>query len=174
MHSSHPASGLRYQTLSRTPEETRELGRAIGKWIEPGTVLTLIGDLGSGKTVFVQGLGKGLEVPKEVYITSPTYTLIHTYPGRCPLHHVDLYRISGEPETEDIGLSEVVSDNAVVAVEWADRLREGSIPDRLEIAFEILDDTSRKIRFCAYGQLAENLLERLGQQQTPGDPQGES
>jgi tRNA threonylcarbamoyladenosine biosynthesis protein TsaE len=76
-------------------EETRELGRKIGLLIKQPFIIALIGDLGCGKTAFVQGLALGLGVPADYYITSPTFTLINEYPGRWPLFHVDLYSLEG-------------------------------------------------------------------------------
>jgi len=77
----------------------------------------LTGDLGSGKTSFVQGLARGLEVPNDYYITSPSYTLINEYPGRHPFFHVDLYRLEDPVDFEDIGLYDILDVNFVVAIE---------------------------------------------------------
>ncbi|MDM8550203.1 tRNA (adenosine(37)-N6)-threonylcarbamoyltransferase complex ATPase subunit type 1 TsaE [Desulfobacterales bacterium HSG2] len=125
--------------------ETRELGKKIGTSLTAGTILALTGDLGSGKTSFVQGLARGLGVPDEYYITSPTYTLINEYPGRCPLFHVDLYRLEGPDDAEEIGLSEILCSDGVVAIEWAERLSGETLGEHIAIDFEILDDESRKI-----------------------------
>lgn len=121
----------------------------MGTAITDGTVLALTGDLGSGKTSFVQGLAIGLEVPNGYYITSPSYTLINEYPGRYPLFHVDLYRISDPVDMEDIGLYEILDDNGVVAIEWADRIGQELLADSINIHFEITNDETRKIHICA-------------------------
>ena len=89
---------------THSPEETFDLGRKIGSLIDDPIVLALSGDLGSGKTVFVQGLARGLEVQPEYYITSPTFTLVNEYPGRLRLFHIDLYRLDHFGDLEDIGL----------------------------------------------------------------------
>ena len=147
-----------FQTTTHSAEETQKLGQKLGKSIQPGTVLALYGDLGSGKTVFVQGLGAGLNVPEDYYITSPTYTLINEYPGRIKLLHVDLYRIDNPEELEDTGLNDVFGSDAIAAVEWADRLGD-DLPDRhIKIQIEIDGMESRIIRFSAYGQCEVNLL----------------
>ena len=96
-------------------------GSRVGQLVGEGDVLALEGDLGSGKTAFVRGLAKGLLVPDGYAVTSPTYALIHTYPGRLTLFHVDLYRISGEDDAENIGLFEFLGKEGVCAVEWAQR-----------------------------------------------------
>lgn len=154
-------SGFTFQTVTHSAEETRTLGKKLGERIEPGTVLALMGDLGSGKTVFVQGLSRGLDVPEDYYVTSPTYTLINEYPGRSPLFHVDLFRIEPHRDIEDIGLFEILSGNGIVAVEWADRLTKDLLSAHIEIRLEISDDESRQISLSAYGQREKNLLKRL-------------
>jgi len=141
-------SAFKYQITTRSMDETQILGEIIGKALTGGTVLALTGDLGSGKTAFVQGLARGLEVPNDYYITSPSYTLINEYPGRFPLFHVDLYRITDSVGIEDIGLYEILGDNGVVAIEWADRIEQKLLPDSITIHFEITDDDTRKI--CIY------------------------
>ena len=78
---------------THSADKTRQLGRSIGRLINQPLVIALIGDLGSGKTAFVQGLAAGLDVAGDYYITSPTFTLINEYPGRLPLYHADLYRL---------------------------------------------------------------------------------
>ena len=149
------------QTTTTSPEETRQLGAELGRRIQTGTVIALFGDLGSGKTLLVQGLARGLGVPDSYYITSPTYTLINEYPGRHPLCHVDLYRIDNPVDFEEIGLYEILYTNKVVAIEWADRLHEDLPADHLNIQLEITSDESRKISLTAYGLEAVNLLKSL-------------
>ena len=86
-----PQSQINIETKSVA--DTQRLGQQIGRLINEPTTIALIGDLGSGKTAFVQGLARGLEVPSTYYITSPTFTLVNEYPGRLPLYHIDLYRL---------------------------------------------------------------------------------
>ncbi len=150
---------LQITTLSL--EETRVLGQKIGELIKAGTVIALTGDLGSGKTSFVQGLAKGLDVPNEYYVTSPSYTLINEYPGRFPLFHADLYRLEYVSDIEDIGLYEILdSEEGVVAIEWADKFRE-ILPDHIAIHLEIADDESRKISVSADGPESVRLAESI-------------
>ena len=140
-----------YQLTTCSVDETRKLGETIGAMVSAGTILALFGDLGSGKTSFVQGLAEGLEVPGEYYITSPSYTLINEYPGRHSLFHVDLYRIETSVEIEDIGLYEILDNDGVVAIEWADRMGTDLPPNHLEVEFEIIDDKTRKISIIPRG-----------------------
>jgi len=103
--------------------ETRAFGRALGRELAPGDVLLLDGDLGAGKTTLTQAIGEGLEVPQDFAVTSPTYALLHEYPGRCPLYHFDLYRLQGEDDIEGAGLLEYLgARDGVSVVEWAARL----------------------------------------------------
>jgi tRNA threonylcarbamoyladenosine biosynthesis protein TsaE len=142
-------------------EETRELGRKIGLLIKQPFIIALIGDLGCGKTAFVQGLALGLGVPADYYITSPTFTLINEYPGRWPLFHVDLYRLEGINDFEDIGLDELLHDQAVIAIEWADKLPDAVFDAYLSMTFKIIDDKSRKISIKASGQNEIVLVKAL-------------
>ena len=146
---------------SHSVDETRELGKKVGTLINHPVTIALIGDLGCGKTAFVQGIAQGLGIPADYYITSPTFTLINEYPGRLPLFHVDLYRLEGLSDFEDIGLDELLDDQAVVAIEWADRLPDAVFEASLSMTFEIIDDTSRKISIKASGQNEVVLIKAL-------------
>ncbi len=149
------------QIRTHSLEETHALGRQMGSLMQAGTVIALTGDLGSGKTSFVQGLARGLDVPEDYYITSPTYTLINEYPGRCPLFHADLYRLDNSVDFEEIGLYEILHEQGVVAIEWADRLHKDVLADHLAVHLEILDDESREIRIASNGTEADDLTAKL-------------
>lgn len=103
--------------LTRAPSETRDLAARVAAQLRGGEVLLLEGDLGTGKTCFVQGLAAalGFEGP----VTSPTYALVQEYPSDPPLAHADLYRLSGAGDIEDLGLEELWEAGRVVAVEWS-------------------------------------------------------
>lgn len=149
--------------VTTSAHQTRLLGREIGRRLDDGVVIRLIGDLGSGKTCFVQGLASGLDVPDGYVVTSPTYTLIHEYPGRLPLVHVDLYRIQDEMDAEAIGLWELMDQNLVVAVEWAERLTDGFWPDDrlLTIAFQSPDMDTRRLEVFGYGLQISDLIKEI-------------
>jgi tRNA threonylcarbamoyladenosine biosynthesis protein TsaE len=157
-----PQSRITIETHSAA--ETREMGQKIGRLIDQPTIIALIGDLGSGKTAFVQGLAGGLGVPSEYYITSPTFTLVNEYPGRLPLFHIDLYRLETVRDLEDIGLDELLSDQAVLAIEWADRLALNFSTEYLSMHFEIIDDEIHRLHLIAYGQNGINLIQTLESQ----------
>ena len=150
-----------FQITTRTPDETRKWGKTIGKRIEHPLVIGLTGDLGSGKTALVQGLAEGLEVPDHYYITSPTFTLINEYPGRLPLYHIDLYRLDGMSDLEDIGLEEVLYDQAVIAIEWAEKMWNDLPAEHLTMSFEITDNDHRRINLNACGHNAVDLIKAL-------------
>lgn len=147
--------------LSRSPANTQSLGRRIGATLSTGMVLTLTGDLGSGKTAFVQGLARGLDVPDEYYVTSPTYTIINEYPGRLPLFHIDLYRMSGVESLDDIGLYDIFHPEHVIAIEWPALIASELPEDHLALKFEIIDDEKRNISIRAYGLNAQDVIKRL-------------
>lgn len=138
-------------------EETRLLGRELGEMLAPGTVICLYGDLGSGKTSFVQGLALGLGVPEEAYVTSPSYTLINEYEGRLPLYHLDLYRLSGSDELWDLGIDEIIAGEGVVAIEWPDRLPAGLAPSYLRIDIVISPDDTRMFTFTSSGSRVKHI-----------------
>jgi len=144
--------------VTQSVDETRKLGQTIGTLIKHPLVIALTGDLGSGKTAFVQGLASGLEVPAEYYITSPTFTLINEYPGRYPLVHVDLYRLQDIHDFEDLGLDDLRYDQAVLSIEWADKLSDGLPAEHLAITMEIIDADSRKLSLVASGHHEANLI----------------
>jgi len=146
---------------TRSAAETRKLGQTLGAQIDRPTRIALTGDLGSGKTAFVQGLAKGLNVSRQYYITSPTFTLINEYPGRLPLFHVDLYRIEHVNEVGEIDLEEVLNQNAVIAVEWGEKLSRDILSDHLKLQFKLISEDIRQIDMFAYGQPAGNLIKAL-------------
>jgi tRNA threonylcarbamoyladenosine biosynthesis protein TsaE len=150
--------------FTRSDVETRRLGHRIGRCLQSAAIVRLKGELGSGKTCFVQGLARGLEVPRGYDITSPTYTLVHEYPGRIPLAHIDLYRIHDELDAETIGLHELFGREMVLAVEWADRLEAPFWPElpTLEIEMHIQTDDTRRIDLFGYGLKICDLIHKIG------------
>src|SRR4051812_35178539 len=105
-----------------SPEETHALGAALGARLRAGDVVLLRGELGAGKTAFVQGLARGFGVPESRRVASPTFTLVNEHAGRAPLYHIDLYRIEDPSDLEEIGMRDYFSGRGVAVVEWAERL----------------------------------------------------
>ena len=144
-----------------TPGETQSLGERLGRLITGRLVVTLNGDLGSGKTTFVQGVARGLDVPQDCYVTSPTYTIINEYPGRLPLYHMDLYRLDSTDELIYLGLDEILCSQAVTIVEWPDLLIQDGTAVDLEITLLTDKNFHRKIIMNASGLAGTNLLKNL-------------
>jgi len=154
-------SNHKFQITTHSVTETQKLGQTLGAGIQQAVIIALTGDLGSGKTAFVQGLARGLDVSEKYYITSPTFTLVNEYPGRHPLFHVDLYRIEHAPELEEIGLDEILQEDAVIAIEWAERLSGETLPSHLALRLKMISENTRRIDIFAYGHQAGNLLKAL-------------
>lgn len=150
-----------FTITSSHADDTRKLGQWLGERVTAGTVIALIGDLGTGKTAFVQGLALGLGVPEDDYITSPTYTIINEYRGRHRLFHVDLYRISAIEDLNDVGFSEKVAGNGITAIEWADRVSPAETAPDIELRFNAIDDTTRQLDLFFYGRRNANLVEGM-------------
>jgi tRNA threonylcarbamoyladenosine biosynthesis protein TsaE len=138
--------------------DTEAAGRELATLLAPGDVLALGGDLGAGKTALVQALARGLGVPPEVRVTSPTFTLIQEYlGGRLPLHHADLYRIERPRELEEIGLDELWRrGEGVLAIEWWERL-PAPPEDALFIELAVTGPTSRRVTVRGAGQRGQAL-----------------
>ncbi len=136
------------QVETRTPDETRALGRELAAGLRPGDVIGLDGELGAGKTVLVQGIAEGRGITSNV--TSPTFTLIHEYNGPTGrLYHADLYRLVSIQDAMDIGIEEIMSGNGVTVIEWSDKI-EPLLPCRaIRVHLTVLDETRRSITIRA-------------------------
>ena len=129
--------------LSRSPEETDAFAASLGAKAEPGDCYALTGDLGCGKTHFAKGFAKGLGINEE--ITSPTFTLLEEYEGDIPFYHFDLYRIAEESELDSLFFEEYWEGDGVSLVEWAERAH-GRLPSNtINVRFEYVDATTRRI-----------------------------
>jgi tRNA threonylcarbamoyladenosine biosynthesis protein TsaE len=133
------------ELITHSAEETIERGREIGASLKPPILILLSGELGAGKTTLTKGIAAGLGAAREEDVTSPTFTLVHKYQGRARLYHVDLYRICGFHDLETLGLEDFFSEDAVVIVEWPDRLSLRTDWPVLRIALEHVSDDSRRI-----------------------------
>jgi len=148
---------LRIDTSS--PEETRELGRLIGSLLDTGAFIGLTGDLGSGKTVLVQGLALGLGSDDPV--SSPTFVIVNEYAGKLPIQHVDLYRLNDAASVESLGHRELFWSDGVTLVEWVERAGELVPDDRLDVTFSFVSEDRRSLTLEATGPRSEALLERV-------------
>ena len=137
---------------------TRAVGHALAPLVQAGDVVLLSGDLGAGKTAFVKGLAEGLDVAGQV--TSPTFNILLSHPGRIPLHHIDLYRLDEVRQLEDIDYFGVLEADGVTAVEWGDRFPEAAPPDHLDVRMSIISDTCRDLEILPVGPRSETIAAR--------------
>jgi tRNA threonylcarbamoyladenosine biosynthesis protein TsaE len=148
--------------VSYSPEETQDLGRAVGRQARTGDIYLLHGPLGSGKTCLTQGIAWGLDVVE--YARSPTFVLMNQYRGRLEIHHLDLYRVSSPSEAWDLGLEEQLFGNGICIVEWAERAEELFPEDSLRISLEYgKGDSDRVIVLAGSGSRFRPLLKDLEQ-----------
>jgi tRNA threonylcarbamoyladenosine biosynthesis protein TsaE len=137
--------------FSDSPEKTRKLGERLGTCLPTGSVVALVGQLGSGKTVFAQGLAAGLGVAPDEYVSSPSFALVNQYRGRVPIFHVDTYRLQSEPEMVALGYEEYFDPSGVTIIEWADKVR-GLLPEQhVIVEFKIIGHTSRELDVTLVG-----------------------
>lgn len=137
-----PANSL-FELCSASPEETRAIGRNIAPLLEAGSVISLEGGLGSGKTELAKGIAQGLGIAEE--ITSPTYAIISEYPGPLPLYHMDAYRLKGPDDFIGAGAGELLSGGGICIIEWGGIVRELLPGNTIFISIEIIDHDKRKI-----------------------------
>jgi len=147
---------------SKNSEQTLQLGETLGKEISHGISIALEGELGAGKTTFVQGLAKGLGVSKKYYVTSPTFNIISEYPAcSFTLCHLDLYRLGSSDELEYIGFDDLLDKNHIIVVEWPEILKDISFKFDIEIKFKFDEQYNRIISIHTTGQQGSNLLSKL-------------
>lgn len=148
------------ELVTASAEETRRLGEAVAGMLAPGDVVSLTGDLGAGKTTFVQGAAAGLGVAGPVQ--SPTFTLVREYEGPVPVLHVDVYRLERLQDVVDLGLEDLLDGEAVVFVEWGDAIEsllpESGLTVRISIPAE---EGRRRIQIEARGPSWRSRRERL-------------
>lgn len=148
-------------------EQTRRLGETLGQSLFAGAVVLLSGELGSGKTSLTQALARGLGVPDDEPVSSPSYTLMNHHRGRLDLYHFDLYRLSDRDELFELGFDEYLHDEGVTVVEWFDRIPDLR-PEGLEIALSYQGEDARCATLTARGGRYHRLLEELRQKWPAG------
>ena len=148
------------EITSDNAEQTQELGERFGMLARAGDVYCLEGDLGAGKTCFVQGLGRGLKIPSAIH--SPTFILANEHRGgRLTLYHLDVYRMRGAGEALGIGIDDYLFGDGVCVIEWAEKI-SGALPEeRLWVTFQYIGDEQRKLTFRAKGARYQALLSEL-------------
>jgi tRNA threonylcarbamoyladenosine biosynthesis protein TsaE len=128
---------------TRSSEETRAFAQRLGALLQPGDVIVLAGEMGAGKTAFTKGVALALGIDERV--ASPTFTIVREYAGRIPLVHVDVYRLDHVQELHDLGLDDLIGEEAVTVVEWGDKVSAALPGDRLDIRIEFGDDDDDRV-----------------------------
>lgn len=149
-----------WEVLWQSESDTEQTGRVLAAALRPGDVIALVGDLGAGKTRFVQAVAKALGVLDEV-VHSPTFTLVHEYPAAFPIRHCDAYRLRRPEEFADLGLDELFGMDGVAFVEWADRVIDDLPRDHLLIELSVVGPASRRARFTATGPRSGEIIRQL-------------
>ena len=146
---------MNYKYTSRSEEDTIELAENIESEKFPGMVICLRGELGSGKTVFVKGFARSLEITETV--TSPTFSLVKEYnDGQMPLYHMDLYRLEDTPNNK-IGVADYFNSDGVCILEWPEMIEDQLPEERLDIKFKVMEDDTRLLICTPYGERYEDL-----------------
>jgi len=149
-----------FEVVTKSVEETQQLGEQLGRLLRPGDVVGLCGELGSGKTTFIQGLAKGLGIEAGA-VRSPTFILMREYPGPVGLIHVDGYRLEGAPSAVWLDVEWVFDPKKVTVIEWADRIAD-SLPEAyLELRFSHKTTNQRAIGAIPHGSRATQIVEQL-------------
>lgn len=131
---------------TENPDQTQNLGEEFGRTLNPGDVVALIGDLGTGKTCLTQGIARGIGIAANEVVSSPSYILINEYNGKIPIYHIDLYRLENSMEIAHLGISEYVESDGVCIIEWAERMEE-DLPDTcIKIYIKWEDENTRIIK----------------------------
>ena len=147
-----------YKFTSRSEDDTLELAENLESEKFPGMVICLNGELGSGKTVFVKGFAKALEITET--ITSPTYNLIKEYyDGQMPLYHMDLYRL--DDKNKNIGIKDYFNRDGICLIEWPEMIEEELPEERLDINIKIIDEETRILVFTPHGSKYEDICEAI-------------
>lgn len=144
-----------------SPEETEEIGKALGSLLVPGDVVSLMGELGTGKTCFTRGVARGLKIKRNVPIVSPTFTIINEYPGSIPLYHFDLYRIDNLSQVFDLGYQEYFYGRGVTIIEWGEKVTSILPEEHLKVYFSFQNDNVREISIKGQGKQLITLIRDL-------------
>ena len=150
-----------WSVLTGSPRQTMNWGARLGKLLEGSEIIALIGELGAGKTCFVRGVTRGLEVEKDAWIRSPSFTLINEYHGRLPVYHIDLYRIETRAQVQGLNLREYLYSDGVSLIEWFENLPADEVDEYLELRIAYVDGNRRQLTFSPHGERYEEIVESL-------------
>ncbi|MCX7912140.1 MAG: tRNA (adenosine(37)-N6)-threonylcarbamoyltransferase complex ATPase subunit type 1 TsaE [Dehalococcoidales bacterium] len=149
--------------MSRSPQATLAFGRKLGGLLGPGSIVALIGELGCGKTLLTRGICEGLGVPSW-QVNSPTFVLVNEYQGRLPVYHLDLYRIGGETDGIELGITDYLAraSGGIMIIEWAEKILNVLYGDVLRIHFEVCGEQERRLVLTADSTRYARLFEGIG------------
>ena len=149
----------RLELITRSPEQTQQFGKSLGKIARAGDVILLVGKLGAGKTCLTQGIAWGLDI--DDYAASPSFVLVRELYGRLPLYHVDFYRLENLAEIAELGLDEYFYGKGVSVVEWAEKALSLLPPENLLIEMEYLSDSERRLKLKPSGKRYREIVAQL-------------
>lgn len=142
-------------------DTTSYFGTLLGSFLNCGDVVALIGELGAGKTTLVKAIASGVGIPKDINVSSPSYTLINEYEGPIPIYHFDLYRLNNSEEIYDLGYSEYIESNGISIIEWADKAPEVLPQEYLEIKMLIVEEDKREALLTGNGTTCSKIIDKL-------------
>jgi tRNA threonylcarbamoyladenosine biosynthesis protein TsaE len=147
------------ELVTHSPEQTQQIGTAIGKQAQSGDLILLIGDLGAGKTCFTQGIAWGTGF--DGYASSPSFVLVREYHGKLTVYHIDLYRLDNIAEIAELGIDDYLYGEGICVIEWADKALDSLPQEYLLITFEHLTDNERRMRFEPNGPRYFKMIEQI-------------
>lgn len=150
--------------LSNSPTATFNFGKRLGKKLRAGSTIALIGELGSGKTLFTRGICFGLDVSTK-YVNSPTFVLVNEYRGKYPVFHMDLYRLANMVDGFEIGILDYLdkAETGVIVIEWAEKILPLLSDSYLQVHFSMLSARRRQIILTGIGEKYNSLLREIGE-----------
>ena len=143
--------------VTRSPEETIQLGRRISKLLVPGDVIALIGELGTGKTCLTKGIAKGLGVPPDQFVRSASFVIVNRYDGKYPIWHIDAYRLGGPLDFVALGYEELIDSGCIAVIEWAERAGDLLPARAICIDLEHIAPTERRIHIDFSGLTQDRI-----------------
>ena len=159
----------RISVITESEAQTEQVGQRVAQILAPGSVISLCGTLGAGKTRLVKGIATGLHANADA-VVSPTFSIVNHYLGDFRINHLDVYRVADTDEFDELGGDELFESDAITVVEWGDRF-PASLPESyLQIEIEILSDTRRRLVFRLVGDFPATLEDRLRETLAPFNP----
>jgi tRNA threonylcarbamoyladenosine biosynthesis protein TsaE len=153
---------FKYTFLSNSPSATLAMGERIGERLKAGSIITLTGELGCGKTLLTRGICAGLGVPMR-QVNSPTFVLVNEYRGRLPVFHLDMYQLGTASDAVEFGMLDYLARarSGVMIIEWAEKITAVLPDDCLQVKFEVVSARKRRLELITHGDKFRDLLQEL-------------